>query len=176
VLASSAMLRFRAAWAVTMPFVMIPVALAASRLPESWGRKPTLLLAFLALPIRGALYTLSNNPYYLVAVQVLDGVGAGVINVVGVLVIADLTLGTGRFNFLQGGLATATGLGASLSNFVTGVVVHAGGFDAGFLTLAAIASAGLMYFAWTMPETNRLLNRSRYSATPSTLAASLDLR
>jgi hypothetical protein len=34
--------------------------------------------------------------------------------VVSVLVIADLTSGTGRFNFTQGVVATATGLGASL--------------------------------------------------------------
>jgi MFS family permease len=140
---------------IAAQLVMIPVALAASRLAVSWGRKPTLLVGFAVLPIRGALYTLSDNPYYLVAVQLLDGVGAGVFGVVGVLVIADLTRGTGRFNLMQGALATATGLGGALSNLATGTVVHAAGFDAGFLTLAAIAGAALGFFVFAMPETGR---------------------
>lgn len=44
----------------------------------------------------------------------MDGIGAAIFGVVSVLVIADLTSGTGRFNFTQGVAATATGLGASL--------------------------------------------------------------
>ena len=64
-----------------------------------------------------------GRPETLVAVQLLDGVGAGIFGVVGVLVIADLTRGTGRSNFMQGALATATGLGASASRLLTGVIV-----------------------------------------------------
>jgi hypothetical protein len=64
--------------------------------------------------IRGTLYTLTDNPYFLVGVQLMDGIGAAIFGVVSVLVIADLTSGTGRFNFTQGVVATATGLGASL--------------------------------------------------------------
>jgi hypothetical protein len=52
--------------------------------------------------------------YFLVGVQLMDGIGAAIFGVVSVLVIADLTSGTGRFNFTQGVVATATGLGASL--------------------------------------------------------------
>ena len=133
--------------------VMVPVALLASRLADSWGRKPVFLVGFAALPARGVLYCLGTNPLYLVGVQLLDGIGAGIFGVVTVLVVADLTRGTGRFNFTQGALATATGLGAGLSNVLAGFVVKAFGFDAGFLTLAAIAAAGLVFFALAMPET-----------------------
>jgi MFS family permease len=145
-----------AAAIVAAQMVMIPVALLASRLAESWGRKPTFLIGFAVLPIRGVLYIFGADPRYLVAVQVLDGVGAGIFGVVGVLVIADLTRGTGRFNLMQGALATATGLGAALSNLVTGAVVQVAGFDAGFLTLAAIAASALVFFAFMVPETRRL--------------------
>jgi predicted MFS family arabinose efflux permease len=140
---------------IAAQLVMIPVAIAVSHLAVTWGRKPTLMIGFAVLPIRGALYTLSDNPSYLVAVQLLDGVGAGVFGVVGVLIIADLTRGTGRFNLMQGGLATATELGGALSNLVTGVIVRNAGFDAGFLALAAIAATALAYFAFAMPETGR---------------------
>ena len=52
--------------------------------------------------------------------QALDGIGAGIFGVVSVIVIADLTRGTGRFNLAQGAIATATGIGAALSNALTG--------------------------------------------------------
>jgi MFS family permease len=133
--------------------VMVPVALVASRLAASWGRKPIFLIGFAVLPIRGLLYCLSINPYYLVTVQLLDGIGAGIFGVVSVLVVADLTMGTGRFNLTQGALATATGVGAGLSNLVAGIVVKEAGFDAGFVMLAAIAAFGTVFFAVAMPET-----------------------
>ena len=133
--------------------VMVPVALIASKLAASWGRKPVFLIGFAVLPIRGVLYCLSTNPVYLVAVQLLDGIGAGIFGVVSVLVVADLTRGTGRFNLTQGALATATGLGAGLSNLIAGFIVKAAGFDAGFITLALIAAASTLFFALAMPET-----------------------
>ncbi|MEV5711698.1 MFS transporter [Actinoallomurus sp. NPDC052274] len=43
-----------------------------------------------------ALFTLSDNAFYLLSVQVLDGVGAGIFDALFPLVIADLTRGTGR--------------------------------------------------------------------------------
>jgi MFS family permease len=133
--------------------VMVPVALLASRFATTWGRKPVFLIGFAVLPVRGLLYCLSVDPVYLVAVQLLDGMGAGIFGVVSVLVVADVTKGTGRFNLAQGAIATATGVGAGLSNLVAGFVVKAGGFDTGFVTLAAIACAGTLFFTVAMPET-----------------------
>ena len=138
---------------IAAQLVMVPVALASSRMAETWGRRPTFLIGFAVLPVRGLLYTLSTNPVYLVGVQLLDGVGAGIFGVVGVMVIADLTRGTGRFNLMQGALAAATGLGAALSNLMTGYVVKAHGFDAGFFALSAAALAALAFFALLVPET-----------------------
>ena len=135
--------------------VMIPVALAAGRFAHSWGRKTVFIIGFAALPIRGALYTLSDNPYFLVGVQLMDGIGAAIFGVVSVLVIADLTHGTGRFNFTQGVVATATGLGASLSNGITGFIVQRAGFHAAFLFLAAVATFALGIFWTLMPETKK---------------------
>jgi MFS family permease len=146
--------------------VMIPVALAASRLASSWGRKPVFLIGFAVLPIRGLLYCLSINPIYLVTVQLLDGIGAGIFGVVSVLVVADLTKGTGRFNLTQGALATATGIGAGLSNLIAGFVVKGAGFDAGFIMLAAIAAVGTLYFALAMPETRQSTAPSEKRPSP----------
>jgi predicted MFS family arabinose efflux permease len=133
--------------------VMIPVALAAGRGAASWGRKAVFIVGFAALPVRGLLYTVSDNPYFLVGVQLMDGIGAAIFGVVSVLVIADLTRGSGRFNFTQGLVATATGLGASLSNGITGFIVQRAGFDAAFLFLATVAGFALAIFCFFMPET-----------------------
>jgi MFS family permease len=138
---------------IAAQLVMVPVALATSRLADSWGRRPTFLIGFAVLPIRGLLYTLTNDPRWLVAIQLLDGIGAGIFGVVGILVIADLTRGTGRFNLMQGTLATATGIGASASLYLTGVIVSRFGFNAGFFVLAAIAGIALLFFGLAMPET-----------------------
>jgi MFS family permease len=138
---------------IAAQLVMVPVALASSRLAESWGRRPTFLIGFAVLPLRGLLYTLTADPRWLVAIQLLDGIGAGIFGVVGILVIADLTKGTGRFNLMQGTLATATGIGASASNYLTGLIVERFGFNVGFTTLAAIAAAALAFYGLAMPET-----------------------
>ena len=144
---------FMSACIIAAQLVMVPVAILSGRLAVSWGRRPLFLIGFAVLPIRGLLYTLTDDPRLLVAVQLLDGVGAGIFGVVGVLVIADLTKGTGRFNMMQGTLATATGLGAAASLYLTGEIVSRFGFDAGFLTLSAIAAAALLFYGLAMPET-----------------------
>jgi sugar phosphate permease len=54
---------------------------------------------------------------------------------------------------MHGALATATGLGSAISNVMTGYVVSAYGFNAGFLVLAGIAAVALAFFGLAMPET-----------------------
>jgi MFS family permease len=149
---------FMAACVVTTQLVITLLASWTGRRAGSWGRKPLLLIAFAALPIRGFLYTLTGNPFLLIAIQILDGVGAGIFGVVSVLVIADLTRSTGRFNLTQGALAAAVGIGASLSQFVAGAIVHHAGYRTGFLFLACVALAALTILWWFMPETGQLAN------------------
>jgi MFS family permease len=137
---------------VAAQLVMMPVALLAGVKADQWGRKPLLMAGFLILPLRGILYVLSDNPYWLVAVQLLDGVGAGVLGVVFPVVVKDLTQGTGRFNVSLGALSTVFGLGAALSPGLAGLVVQAAGYDAAFQTLAAIAAIAFLLLWRTMPE------------------------
>jgi predicted MFS family arabinose efflux permease len=138
---------------ITAQVVMIPIGFWVGRRASRDKRKPIFLLAFLALPIRGVLYTLTQNPFLLVSVQLLDGIGGGIFGVMQLLVIADLTRGTGRFNLAQGAIATAVGVGASLSNSLAGTVAKSAGYNASFLTMAAIAAVALIFFWFFMPET-----------------------
>jgi MFS family permease len=152
---------FMSACIIVAQLVMIPVAAWVSRRNADAGRKPVFLLAFAVLPVRGVLYTLSNNAYYLVGVQVLDGVAAGIFGVISVIMIADLTKGTGRFNFVQGAVATALGIGTSLSTVLSGYLVQHFGYRAGFLSLAGVAAGALFFFWKFVEETNPAAASSR---------------
>jgi MFS family permease len=133
--------------------VMLPIALLVGRKADVWGRKPLFLAGFAILPIRAALYTLSDNSFWLIGVQVLDGVGAGIFGALTPLVIADIMRGTGRYNLAQGAIATMVGIGASLSGLATGEVVDRLGYSAAFLTLGSVALVAVTVFAFAMPET-----------------------
>ena len=144
---------FMSACVVTTQFTITLLASWVGRAAGSWGRKPLLLIGFGVLPIRGILYTLTNSIYLLVGIQVLDGIGAGIFGVVSVLVIADLTRGTGRFNLTLGAIATAVGIGAALSQTIAGAIVHHSSYRAGFLFLSIVAAIAFSILWIFMPET-----------------------
>ena len=100
--------------------VMVGIAIFAGKKADPWGRKPLFLIAFAFLAIRNGLSVLSHNPAYLIGLQVFDGVAAAIYGVLLTLVTADLAKGTGRFNFLQGAIQSAMGLGGFLSNSAFG--------------------------------------------------------
>ena len=133
--------------------VMLPIALLVGRTADTWGRKPLFLAGFAILPIRAALYTLSDNSVWLLGVQLLDGIGAGIFGALAPLVIADIMRGTGRFNLAQGAVATLQGIGASLSGLVAGEIVDHFGYSVAFLALGAAALVAITVFAVGMPET-----------------------
>jgi MFS family permease len=149
------------AWATAMmsaciiaaQLIMLPVALAVGWTADRLGRKPILLIGFGVLPIRALLYTFSNDAWWLIGVQLLDGIGAGIFGAITPLLVADLTRGTGRYNLAQGAVATAQGIGASLSGLFAGVVVDHFGYSVTFLSLGAAACVACVTLLFAMPET-----------------------
>jgi MFS family permease len=133
--------------------VMVPMAILVGARADAWGHKRFFLVALAILPIRGALYTLSDNPAWLVGVQLLDGIGAGIFGAIYPVIVADLMRNTGRFNAAQGVIITALGVGAALSTALAGFVVVKAGYSAAFLTLGAIAAIGFIVFLLAFPGT-----------------------
>jgi MFS family permease len=138
---------------VAAQLIMLPIAIAVGRTADRIGRKPILLLGFAVLPARALLYTFSDSAPWLIGVQLLDGVGAGIFGAITPLLIADLMRGTGRYNLAQGAVATAQGIGASLSGLAAGVIVDHLGYSAAFLTFGVVACAALAVLVLAMPET-----------------------
>ncbi len=144
---------FMAACVIVTQLVISLCAAPIGRFSSVHGRRPLLLLGFGVLPIRGILYTLTHAAKVLIAIQVLDGIANAVFVIVSILVIKDLTQGTGRFNIASGALATTVGIGAALSNTVGGILIQRLGFRASFLGLAGIALLALGVLWFGVPET-----------------------
>lgn len=163
---------FMSACVVTTQFILTLLASWVGIKAGQWGRKPLLLVAFGVLPIRGVLYTLTNSASLLIAIQVLDGIASAIFGVVAVLVIADLTRGTGRFNLTLGAVTTAVAIGAALSQSVAGTIVHRFGYHAGFIFLASVAALAFVILWAALPETRGIGHERRRTRATSQFATS----
>jgi MFS family permease len=145
---------------IVSALIMVPQVIVAIMAPwagrraNTWGRRPLLLVGFAALPIRALVFAWTTNPMILIAAQLLDGVSGTMLGVLTALIVADLTASTGRFNLAQGFVGTMSGIGASLSTSLSGLVAGSLGRAAGFLSIAAVALAAVLLLSLLMPETN----------------------
>jgi len=139
---------------IVVPQVVVAVlAPWVGRRADSWGRRPLLLIGFSALPIRAVCFALTTDPAFLVGVQLLDGITGAAVGVLTPLVIADISRGTGRFNLAQGFVGTFSGIGASLSATVSGLVAQSFGSSIGFVAMAGVAMTALAALWALLPET-----------------------
>jgi MFS family permease len=120
---------------------------------ELWGRKPLLLVGFAFEAARALLFVWITDPRLMIAVQLLDGVTGSVVTILTVLVITDLTTGTGRFNLAQGVVGTLTGTAAAISTAAAGFIAQGFGDAVGFLTMAACTGTSIILLWALLPET-----------------------
>jgi MFS family permease len=144
---------FMSACIMVTQVVIMCFAPAIGRFAKLHGRKPLLMVGFGVLPLRALLYTFTHNAGSLIAIQILDGVANAIFVVVSILVVADRTRGTGRFNLAQGSLATAVGIGAALSNTFGGELIQHFSYRISFLSLGAIALLAFVLLWTAVPET-----------------------
>ena len=141
-----------AACVVAPQAIVAAISPMVGRLADSLGRRPVLMMGFLALPARGMLLSLSTHPAFVVVVQALEGVSAAVFGVLVPLVAADLTLGTRRFNLCLGLLGLAAGAGATLSTTIAGLVADRFGNGPALMLLASVGGSAVVALL-AMPET-----------------------
>jgi len=134
-------------------FVVVAIAPWIGVRAQSWGRRPLLLLTFVALSARGAIFAVTSDPYLLVAAQLLDGISAASLGVLVPLIIADVTRGSGHFNFAQGLIGAAVGIGASFSTTLAGFIADTSGAPITFLLLSCVGVMGLVFVFAVVPET-----------------------
>ncbi len=134
---------YTSATIIVAQLTMVPMALVAAKIAETRGYWLVFVLALVALPIRGAIAAWVTGPAGLVPVQMLDGVGAGLLGVAVPGLAARILAGTGRINAGIGAVTTVQGIGASLSPSLAGYVAQALGYSAAFAVLGGVAALAL---------------------------------
>ncbi|MDR4307448.1 MFS transporter [Chelatococcus sambhunathii] len=144
--------------------VMVPMALLAARIAERVGYAPLLIAALIALPVRSIVAASTPHAWIAIPVQMLDGVGAGILGVVTPALVARILRGTGRFNVGLGAVMTVQGVGAAISPWAAGNMIQYGqdwlatlglapnlsGYGVAFLGLGLSAVVALALFFATM--------------------------
>ncbi|MCV9937407.1 MFS transporter [Boseaceae bacterium BT-24-1] len=130
----------------------IPMAFLVMR-ANLIGGKLLLILAFAAVPLRGILFSLVDDPYWMIGFQLLDGVGAGLFDVLLPLVLLGAVKGSGRYNLARGIIGTIQGIGGASSYVFAGSVVVWAGYSVAFAVLSGVALIALLLMVVAMPET-----------------------
>jgi MFS family permease len=134
---------YTAATIIIAQLTMVPMAVLAARVAVYRGYWLVFVLALVALPIRGLVAGLVVSSWVLVPVQVLDGVGAGLLGVAVPGLVARILSGTGHINAGLGAVMTLQGIGAALSSTLAGIVAEHFGYGAAFLVLGGVAVLAL---------------------------------
>jgi MFS family permease len=140
-------------------FIVLPQLVVALLSPTvgAWaqrhGRRLVLIIGLAALPLRGCLFAAVANPFYLMPVQLLDGVSAACLAVLVPLVVSDLAAGTGHYTLSLGVVGFAIGIGAAVSTTIAGPTADRFGDPAALLLLAALALAAIVLAVFAMRET-----------------------
>jgi MFS family permease len=149
--------------------VMIPVSWLAGWAADSLGRRSLLIVACAALAVRGLLAMFSADPAWLVGLEILDGLGAGLLSVAGPAAIADLTYGGGRTQTAMGAVQTMQLLASALSAGAGGLLVHHFGWAAAFGGLAVfpVLSIALLATARLKDQTSAQTSQGEKAAASS---------
>ncbi|WP_062119107.1 MFS transporter [Aureimonas sp. AU40] len=143
---------YTAATVIIAQLTMIPIALLAAGFARKRGYFLLLIAALVALPVRGLIAGLWPSHFALIPVQMLDGIGAGLLGVAVPGLVARILKGTGHINAGLGAVMTVQGIGASLSPAIAGVVVSRYGFSVAYLMLAGFAILGLLLWLVSAPK------------------------
>lgn len=135
--------------------VMIGASVAATRIAQRRGYWLAILIAFTALPVRGLVAAGIITTWGVIPVQMLDGIGAGMLSVAVPGLVARLLDGTGHINVGQGAIMAAQGLGGALSPVLGGVVAQHLGFPMAFAMLGGLSLGSLIIWLGFAPMLRR---------------------
>lgn len=129
-----------------------------------YGRKWLFLIGLGIVPIRcailGSLLTIQgdNNAtvvmqFFILATQILDGVGAGTFGTMYILVTSDISGGTGRFGLTLGLTTAAMSIGGTVSGYMGQALAEDLGYLRTFWILMVMSTVPALIYFFFMPET-----------------------
>ncbi|EGK8124986.1 MFS transporter [Campylobacter upsaliensis] len=106
-------------------------------------------VALFGLIVRGGVAAHFDGILAMIIVQILDGVGAGIVGVILPLLVAMLMRGSGHINAAFACVMTFGGVGAALSGSLGGYIAQYFGYFYAYLTLAFVAAFGLLIWVFS---------------------------
>ena len=128
---------------------------------EIYGRKLVLLIGYAVPFVRAVLLAFISDPLLMIFVQLLDGISGAILTVLTVVIVADLTTGTGRFNLASGTVGLIATVAASLSITASGFIAQHAGRSAAFLSLAAASVVAILLVSM-LPKPSRRNTQSEF--------------
>jgi MFS family permease len=138
---------------VTAQLVVMFLAPWVGYLSEGHGRKPLLILGFGLESIRSMLLSAATNYSFLLVGQLLGGLTSAIVEVLIIVIVMDLTVGTGRFNLVGGTVSMLMGIAGAISVAASGFIFHAVGHTLVFVIFAALAGMATILAWLLLPET-----------------------
>jgi MFS family permease len=158
-----------------LPFVFVVMMAAwmlvvwpAGALADRIGRKPLLLLAWLAMTVRLALIAVANAPEQILYIQVLDGLAQGLFGVVAAAWVTDRFADARRAGEAQVLVGSCLVFGSALGPLLAGLIVESVGYRGLFALLSAMAAAATLIVLALVPETLPISNRKAQITNPKT--------
>lgn len=106
-------------------------------------------IALFGLIVRGGVAAHFDGILAMIIVQILDGMGAGIVGVILPLLVAMLMRGSGHINAAFACVMTFGGVGAALSGSLGGYIAQYFGYFYAYLTLAFVAAFGLLIWVFS---------------------------
>jgi predicted MFS family arabinose efflux permease len=138
---------------ISMQLVVMFLAPWVGYLSEEFGRRPLMLLGLGVEAIRSALLAFTTDYNFISIGQVLGGVTTAIVDVLGIVIITDLTARTGRFNLVGGGVTMLVGIASALSVAASGFMFSALGHTPTFMSFAVVAGLSMVLAWFLLPET-----------------------
>jgi MFS family permease len=138
---------------IASSLTMIPVALLVGRNADKLGRRKLLMFACAVVTARCAVAVFATGRYWLIPIEILDGICAATFSVSTPLAIADLTYGSGRTQTAMGGMAMVQAGGAALASIAWGYAVGVIGYTAAFGAMALFPAVAIfLLFTITLKD------------------------
>lgn len=139
---------------IVLPQIIVALAsTSVARLADTYGRRIVLAVGFTALPLRGLIFAFSSDPWLVIAVQALDGIGGACFGVLMPLVVSDVAGASRHFNLSLGCMGFAVGVGGTLSTPAAGWLADHHGTRSAFLALALVGLLATLVALFVLPET-----------------------
>jgi MFS family permease len=135
---------FAAATVIISQAVMIFAALYAARRAQSTGYLSLITAALCILPVRAAVASFGDGIAFMPAIQILDGMAAGLLGVAVPGFVVRVLDGKGHTNAGQSFILLMQGAGAALSPAMMGTLISHFSFSAAFAVMGAIAVLALI--------------------------------